>query len=125
MDVKLSGVDHQVGHAPDGGEATAFLGNSLPHGEVAAHGVGAASFAEATHQRVVAGLDKNQRYGKFVAQLAVDFRELGQLFAFASIHQERSAIDFAAALEVEFGKSGNEANRQIVDAVETQVFESF
>ena len=67
----------------------------------------AAGFAEAAEQDFVAGFDKHQSRGMLGHELAINSGKLFDLLAFAGVHQERGAFDFAAAFDVEFAEGGD------------------
>src|ERR1700680_1356495 len=79
-------------------------------------------FAKSPQQGVSLSLDENERRGVLRAQLPEDGRKFFELFPLARIHQQGGALDFTAALHVQFTECGDQLDGKIVDAVKTEVF---
>src|SRR5260370_30627429 len=81
--------------------------------------------AKTAQQSLVLRLDENEWRGIVCAQVPQDGRKLFQLFTFARIDQQSRPLNFTPALHVQFAECGNQRDGEIVDAVETEIFESF
>src|SRR5271155_4441130 len=123
VDVEFRGVDDDIGETANGRHAAAFEANALGDGIIGAERVRTAGFAEAAEQNFVAGFDEDEGGGMFGDEFAVNSGELFDLLAFAGVNEERGAFDFAAAFDVEFAESGDQADGKIIHAVEAEVFE--
>ena len=106
-----------------GRHAAALFANAFGDGAAMRQGMRAARFAEAADQRIVARFDEDQRDGMLAAQPAVHLRQIFDLLALASVHEQRGALDFSAAALVKFAEGGNQSNGKIVYAVKAEVFE--
>src|SRR5258708_4326793 len=87
--------------------------------------MGAACLAESPQQSFLGSLDKNKRRGILRAELPQDGRKLFELLALAGIHQQSSALNFTAALHVQFTECGDQRDGKIVDAIKTEIFKCF
>src|SRR5258708_36554114 len=85
----------------------------------------ATRLAESPQQSLLGSLDKNKRRGILRAQLPQEGRELVELFALARIHQQRRALNFTAALHVQFAECRNQRDRKIIDTIKTEIFKCF
>ena len=72
--------------------------STFAHRAVVAQRMRAARLAEAAQQRLIGGLDKNQRRGHLPPDLLVDRRQPLELIAFARVHQQRGALNFGIAM---------------------------
>ena len=108
VNVELRGVNDDVGEATDRAPCR-WRSNRIPWAieSVLAQRMRTARFAEATKQDFVARFDKYQGRGMFSRELAVDTGELFDLLAFAGVHQQRGALNLAAAFDVEFAEGGD------------------
>src|ERR1700734_2465449 len=100
VNVELRGVDHHVGHATDRRHSPALLANALEHRYAAAQRMRAARFAEASGQGLVVGFEEHKLHGLLAAQTANNARQFFDLLAFASVHKQSGALNFAAAFLV-------------------------
>src|SRR5271170_4462194 len=123
VNVEFRGVDDDIGETANGRHAAAFEANALGDGIIGAERVRTAGFAEAAEQNFVAGFDEDAGGGMFGDELAINSGELFDLLAFAGVNEERGAFDFAAAFDVEFAESGDQADGKIIHAIKAEVFE--
>ena len=78
--------------------------------------------AETPHQHRVGGLEENDLGRNHPPDRFQDRRQLFQLGAFADIHDQRGAANFAR-LHRQFGKLRDQFDGKIVDAVVAEIFE--
>src|ERR1051325_1165580 len=84
----------------------------------------AACFAVAPQQGIFIRLDEHQRNRMIFLEMLQQWRQLLELQAFASIHQQGCPGEIAFAGGMKFGKDGNDIYRKVVHAVEAHVLKS-
>ncbi len=84
-----------------------------------------ACLTEAPQQRFVTRFDEDECCRVVAGKGAVKYRELFDLLALARVHQQRCAFNLAPAFVVQLAENGNQRDRKIVHAIETEIFEGF
>jgi len=123
MDVELRGVNHHIGQLADGLHERALVAQTFANGQSFAEGVRPARLAIAAEERVIAGIDEDQRDGMILAKVLQQSGELFELRSFARIHQQGGAAKVAFAGGVQFRKNGHQLDGEVIDTVEAHVFE--
>ena len=123
VNVEFGGVNDDIRETPDRRHPPPLQADSFGDGIIGTERMRTARFAEPPHQRFVARFDEHERRGMFGGELAVNPGQLFDLLAFARVHEQSRAFHFAHAFDVEFAEFGNQADRQIIDAIKSQVFE--
>ena len=77
-----------------GAISVALAPQPFAHRPVVAQRMRPARLAEPAQQRLIGGLDENQRRGHFAPNLLVERRQTLELFALARVHQQRGALNF-------------------------------
>ena len=122
VNVEFGGVNDHVRETPDGRHPPALLANSFGDGSVVPERMRAPRFAEAAHQRFVAGFDENKRRGMFAAQFAIDPGSFS-ICSPSRASTSNAARSISPAFDIEFAESGNQSDRQIINAIKAKVFE--
>ena len=87
-------------------------------------GPGPAGLAETAQQHLVGGLEKNRLGRQDALDRPYNGRQLFQLHSFANVHHQRGAFNLRG-LPYQFGKMRDQADRQVIYAVVTEVLKSF
>ena len=107
VDVKLGGVDDDIGQLANGLHEVAFVAKAFANGEGFAERVRAARFAVAAEQSVVVGIDEDERNGVILAEMLEEGGEFFELNTFASIDEQGGAGKIAFAGGVQLRKNGD------------------
>jgi len=119
--IELRRVDHDVCQPSNRSHAPALFAYSFSNRSAPAKRMRSPRLAETPYQGFVAGLDKYERCWVLVDELAVDARQLIDLFAFARVHQQRGALNLSA-FHIQLAKFRNQRDGQIINAVKSKVF---
>jgi len=101
VDVKLCGVDDDIGELANGFHELAFVAETFANGEGFAERMRPASLAEAAKQSVVAGIDEDKSDGMILTEMLEEGREFFELSAFARIDEQSGASKVAFAGSVQ------------------------
>ena len=123
VDVEPRGVDHHVGELADRLHQRALAAQPLAHRAVVAQRMRPPRLAEPAQQGFIGGLDEYQRRRHIPPDLLVDRRQAFELIALARVHQQRRALHFGIAINVQFAEGGDQVHRQVIHAVVAQIFE--
>ena len=81
--------------------------------------------AEAPQQGHLVSLNEHKRRGILGAELPQDRGKLVELISLTRVHQQGRALNFTAALHVQFAECGNQGDGKVIDAVKPEVFKCF
>src|SRR5580692_2773062 len=99
------------------------MAQALANGQSLPERMRTARLAIAAEQRVIAGIDEDQRDGMILPEVLQQGGELFELRAFAGIDQQGGAGKVSLAGGVQFRKNGHQLDGKVVDTVEAHVFE--
>ena len=115
-------IHNHIGRCTQSGELFLFGPNPLEDSPVSGSRVGAAGFAKAPYEDIGAGFKVQDR--DLVALLAQSFKDrrvFVQKNTLAQVNAEGHAANMFLIIFAELKKSGDEGDREIIDAVESTI----
>src|SRR5262249_427643 len=125
MNIDTRGIDDDVGHVADQLQPIALFHDALLHRTVEGQRMRTARFAEPAYQHIVGSLEKQDREAISVElHVIIDRGKMVEKGGFGNVDDQGNVADLIAFARAKLDKRRDQLGRQIVDAKESEVFET-
>src|ERR1051326_6644776 len=118
-------IQNMIGDEPNRRKLIPLVRDGIQYRQIGIQGMGAPGFAKPPDKDRVGSLQKPQfgLHTRLGLELFENLRKVLKVFAFANINNDGSLCGFAFRLENQFVELCKQADRQVIDTVESAVFE--